>query len=125
MKKIFRYVILLIALIVVVRILVYFLTKTYYKDMNNYEILITSPAIEVTESKVAKNKGYIKGTATNNTGELVSNMYIKFDFYDENEKFIGSEYEQIEVFNSTETVKFDIKYQYEDVAEIKISIVKQ
>lgn len=125
MKKILKYVIWLIALIIVVRVLVYFLTKTYYQDMNNYEILVKSPVIEVTESKVAKNKGYIQGTATNDTGELISNINLKFDFYNENGKFVGSEYKLIEVFNATEQVKFDIKYQYENVAEIKISIVKQ
>lgn len=125
MKKIFRYVIWLIVLIIVVRVLVYFLTKTYYQDMNNYEILVKSPVIEVTESKVAKNKGYIQGTATNDTGELISNINLKFDFYNENGKFVGSEYKLIEVFNATEQVKFDIRYQYENVAEIKISMVKQ
>lgn len=125
MKKILKYVIWLIALIIVVRVLVYFLTKTYYQDMNNYEILVKSPVIEVTESKVAKNRGYIQGTATNDTGTLISNVNLKFDFYNENGKFVGSEYKLIEVFNATEQVKFDIKYQYENVAEIKISIVKQ
>lgn len=124
MKKILKYVIGLIVLIIVVKVLVYFLTKTYYQDMNNYELLENIPVvIEVTESKVAKNKGYIKGTVTNETGELISNMNIKFDFYNENGNFLGSEYKLIGVFNATEQVKFDIKYQYENVAKIEISII--
>lgn len=124
MKKILKYVIGLIVLIIVVKVLVYFLTKPYYQDMNNYELLENIPVvIEVTESKVAKNKGYIKGTVTNETGELISNMNIKFDFYNENGNFLGSEYKLIGVFNATEQVKFDIKYQYENVAKIEISII--
>jgi len=125
MKKIWRYVILLIVVYLVVEIYVYFLTKTYYKDMNNYEILVKSPAIEITESKVAKDKGYIEGTATNNTGALINNLSLKFDFYNEQGKYIGTEYHRIETFNATEKSKFNIKYEYENVKEIKISIISQ
>ena len=57
MKKIFRYIVLLIVIYLVVEIFVYFLTKTYYRDMNNYQILVESPTIEIIESKVTKNKG--------------------------------------------------------------------
>ena len=56
MKKIFRYVILLIALYLVVQLYVFLLMKQYYRDMKNYNVLVESPKIEVTESKVAKNK---------------------------------------------------------------------
>lgn len=125
MKKIFRYVVLLIVVYLVVEIFVYFLTKTYYKDMNNYEILVETPAIQITESKVAKNKGYIQGNATNNTGILINNMTIKFDFYNKQGTYIGSEYEKIEIFNATEKVNFDIRYEYKNVSEIKISIISE
>ena len=124
MKKIFKYVILLIVVYVLVELCVYFLTKTYYKDMNNYEILVKSPVIEITESKVAKNKGYIEGTATNETTEMINNLIIRFDFYNEQGTYVGSKYKEVEIFNASEKVKFDIQYDYKNVAEIKISIVK-
>lgn len=124
MKKIFRYVILLIALYLVVQLYVFLLMKQYYRDMKNYNILVESPKIEVTESKVAKNKGYIKGKITNNTDELIKNLKVKFDFYDEQEKFVGAEYKTEEIFNVSETVSFDIKYEYENISEIKISVIK-
>ncbi len=125
MKNIFRSIILLIVVYLVVQIFVYFLTKTYYRDMNNYEILVQSPEIKITESKVAKNKGYIQGTATNKTGAIISSLKIRFDFYDENERYIGSEYYKIEPFNANEKSKFDVKYEYDDVSSIKISIVNE
>ncbi len=125
MKKIFTAVILLIVVYVVVHVYVYFLTKTYYIDMNNYEILVVSPEIKVTESKISKKKGYIQGTAKNNTGAIITSLRIKFDFYDENEKYIGSEYHRIEPFNVNEISKFDIKYEYDNVAGIKISIINE
>lgn len=124
MKKIFKYVILLIVVYVLVELCVYFLTKTYYKDMNNYEILVKSPVIEITESKVAKNKGYIEGTATNETAEMINNLIIRFDFYNEQGTYVGSKYKEVEIFNASEKVKFNIQYDYKNVSEIKISIVK-
>ena len=125
MKKIFRYVILLIVAYIVVEVLVYFLTKTYYKDLNNYDILVESPVIEIKESKVAKSKGYIQGNITNDTGELMRNLRVKFDFYNEQGKYVGSENKTIDVFNISERLNFDIKYEYKDVSEIKISIVRE
>lgn len=125
MKKIFRYVILLIVAYIVVEVLVYFLTKTYYKDLNNYDILVESPVIEITESKVAKSKGYIQGNITNDTGELMRNLRVKFDFYNEQGRYVGSENKTIDVFNISERLNFDIKYEYEDVNEIRISIVRE
>ena len=125
MKKIFRYIVLLIVVYLVVEIFVYFLTKTYYKDMNNYDILVESPKINVTESKVAKNKGYIQGTAKNNTGAMISSLTLKFDFYNENDKYLGSEYHEIKSFNDEEKSKFDIQYEYDEVAEIKISVISE
>ena len=77
MKKIFRYVIVLIALYLVVQLYVFLLMKQYYRDMKNYNVLVESPKIEVTESKVAKNKGYIKGKITNNTDEQIKNLKVK------------------------------------------------
>jgi len=125
MNKIFRYIVLLIVVYLVVEVFVYFITKTYYRDMNNYDILVESPVITITESKVAKNKGYIEGTATNNTGAMIDNLSIRFDFYNSNGTYIGTELEEVGVFNATEKIKFDVKYEYKDVAEIKISVITE
>lgn len=125
MKKVFRYIILLIVAFVVARLFSFLLTMPVYKDMKNYEILEESPKVEITESKASKNRGYIKGNATNDTGNLIKDFKIKFDFYNEQGSILGSEYSNTEIFNSTETIKFDIKYEYKEVSKIKISIVNE
>ena len=125
MKKIIRYLLLLILMIVVVRVYVYFLTKTNYQDMNNYEITVQTPEISVTESKVAKNKGYIKGNITNNSAEMIKNLKVKFEFYNENDKLVGIEYRDEDILNASETIKFDIGYNYKNVEKIKISTVTE
>ncbi len=125
MKKIIRYLLLLILMIVVVRVYVYFLTKTNYQDMNNYEITVQTPEISVTESKVARNKGYIKGNITNNSAEMIKNLKVKFEFYNENDKLVGIEYRDEDILNASETIKFDIGYNYKNVEKIKISTVTE
>jgi len=125
MKKIFKYLILFIVMYIVVELFVYFLTKPYYKNMENYEILFKSPAIEISESKIAENKGYIKGNITNDTGNLMNNVTIIFDFYNDKDMRIGSQRETIKIFNATEKVDFDIKYEYKNVDKIKISFIKE
>lgn len=125
MKKIIRYFLLLILMIVVVRVYVYFLTKTNYQDMNNYEITVQTPEISVTESKVAKNKGYIKGNITNNSAEMIKNLKVKFEFYNEDDKIVGIEYREEDILNASETIKFDIGYNYKNIEKIKISTVTE
>lgn len=125
MKKILRYVVMLIVIYLVVQIFVYFLTKAYYIDLQNYEILVKEPKIEITDSKVSKNKGYISGKTTNNTGTLIKELKIKFDFYNENGNFLGSEYKEIDYFNVNEVVNFDVKYYYQNVNEFKVSIISK
>ena len=125
MKKIIRYWLLLILMIVVVRVYVYFLTKTNYQDMNTYEITVQTPEISVTESKVARNKGYIKGNITNNSAEMIKNLKVKFEFYNENDKLVGIEYRDEDILNASETIKFDIGYNYKNVEKIKISTVTE
>lgn len=125
MKKILRYVVMLIVIYLVVQIFVYFLTKAYYIDLQNYEILVKEPKIEITDSKVSKNKGYISGKTTNNTGTLIKELKIKFDFYNEDGNFLGSEYKEIDYFNVNEVVNFDVKYYYQNVNEFKVSIISK
>ncbi len=40
------------------------------------------------------------------------------------EAFSGTEYREEEIFNASEKIQFEIKYEYNNVAEIRISIIK-
>lgn len=125
MKKIFKFLLIILLIYVVVQIFVYFLTKTNYVDMNNYQILTQSPSVQVIESKVSKHKGYIKGNVVNDTDTLIKEATVKFDFYNTFGGYLGTEYHKITTFNVTEKSKFDIKYEYENVGEIKINVISQ
>lgn len=97
--------------------------KMMYKDLENYEILVNSPKIEITEAKGTYANGYIKGVVTNNTNSIIENKYIKLDLYSERDVNLGTEYIKIENIDLAKTMEFEVKYSYTDVNNYKIDIV--
>ena len=97
--------------------------KMMLKDLNEYEILVESPKIEITEAKGTYANGYIKGTLTNDTNSIIENKYIKLDVYSERNVNLGTEYIEIEKLDLAKTIDFEVKYNYTDVANYKIDVV--
>jgi len=122
MKKIFKYIIALFLTWLLVDLLTYFITKPYYKEFYNYEILTQNPIIEVSECKNSYMKGYIKGTATNNSEQIINQAYVKAEFYKDDGELLGIEYYEIPYFNPQEEASFEIYHTYRDIGNIKISI---
>lgn len=75
------------------------------------------PVIEIKKCTSKK----ITGTATNDMNVLINVIYIKADFYDENNNLLGTEYDEIKYFNVGEKAKFEIAYKYKDVARIEVT----
>ena len=125
MKSLFIYLILFIAFYLFVDGIIYLSTKDSYKDLTNYEILVPSPEIRITEYKVSYSKGHISGTATNNAGKLIDKIILKFDFYNENGSYMGTKYEEIKYFNVGETSKFTVNFGYKKIESVKISLVEE
>lgn len=99
--------------------------KMIYKDLNDYEILVDSPKIEIQEAKGTYANGYIKGFITNNTNAIIENKYIKLDVYSERNINKGTEYIKIEKLDLSKSMDFEVKYSYTDVATYKIDIVNE
>lgn len=97
--------------------------KMMLKDLNEYEILVESPKIEIIEAKGTYANGYIKGTLTNNTNSIIENKYIKLDVYSERNVNLGTEYIEIEKLDLAKTMDFEVKYSYTDVSKYKIDVV--
>jgi len=125
MKKLFLYLMLLIAFYLFVDVMIYFSTKDNYKDLTNYEITVSTPEIKITEYKASYSKGHISGVATNNTGKLIDNTVLKFDFYNDNGSYLGTKYNEIKLFNVGENANFTVNFGYEKVESVKISIVEE
>jgi hypothetical protein len=121
MKKFKIYFLIFIGFFVLSTVLTNFLMRDDYKNIN-YEIKSEMLQIQVTESMAANSNGYIKGSITNNTEELIPLKYIQVNLYDENNAYLGSEYKELKNFYPNETINFDIAYEYFDINKVVINL---
>jgi len=122
-KKFWLWLILFILLYLFVDFICFASVKMMYKDLNDYEILVKSPKIEIIEAKGTYANGYIKGILTNDTNSVIQNKYIKVDVYSERNVNLGTEYIKIEKLDLAKTMDFEVKYSYTDVSNYKVDIV--
>lgn len=122
MKKFWKYFINFIVLFLLVSGLTYLGTANNNKENKTIECIAQekSPIIEIAECTNKK----IIGTATNDTKVLINVIYIKADFYNEDNNLVGTKYEEIRYFNVGEKAKFEIKFEYKDISKINITAVE-
>ena len=125
MKKIRTYLIIFIIGFLFVELFTNLAMKEKFVDITKHYISITSPKINVTESKASYGRGYINGNIINNTGEHIKDKYIQFDFYDKDGIYVGTESKELKYFNVDEKISFNINYEYKNVDKIKISFVEE
>ncbi len=125
MKKLFKYFLMFIALFLFVELVTNFAMKERFNNLPEYKINVTSPKIEVTENKASSYSGYIKGTITNDTGEHLRNKFLQFDFYDKDGIYLGTETQEIKIFNINEKSSFNIEYNYSNVNKIEINFTNE
>lgn len=121
-KKFFNYFLLFIALFVFVEIFRELALKKAEKEkyMIDYTVNVNSPKIIVSSSKASDTEVSIKGCIINETGEHIKDKVLQFDFYDNNNTYLGTELKQINYFNVNEKIKFDISRNYKNVDRIDI-----
>lgn len=124
MKKILKWILLLIIVFVAVGFSTDLITKSFYKDSKNYEILTKNPSIEVSEYKKAHTDGYVKGKVTNTTGEIIDEATVQVAIYNKNNDFLGYEYYTIPYFHPQERTSFEIHYTYKNVGKITLEVVE-
>jgi hypothetical protein len=123
MKKFWKYFLNFIVLFLIVTGFTYWGTKIGDKKANepSHEITYTaqesSPIIEITKCTSKE----ITGIAKNDMGVLINVIYIKADFYDENNNLLGTEYEEIRYFNVGEKSKFKIEFDFKNVAKVEVT----
>ena len=125
LKKFRTYLLMFIGFFVLTTILTNFLMRDKYRNITNYEIKTETLEIVITECKAAYSNGYIKGSITNNTEELLPLKYLQINLYDENNIYLGSEYKELKNFYPKETVNFDISYDYLNTNKVIIDLVDE
>ncbi|MBQ2917200.1 MAG: hypothetical protein IJE59_03370 [Clostridia bacterium] len=122
MKKFKVYLFIFLGFFILSTILTSFLMRDDYKNIN-YEIKSETSNILVTECKAANTNGYIKGSVTNNTEELIPLKYLQINLYDENDVYLGSEYKELKNFYPKETVNFDMSYEYLNIDKVTLIFI--
>ena len=120
MKKFWMYFINFIVLFLLVSGLIHLGTmKTKVEEEKVIQCVSnnTSPVIEITECK----DGKLKGTITNDTNILINVVYVKAEFYNEDNELLGSQYSEIKYFNVGEKAKFEMDFNYKDVSKVNVT----
>lgn len=124
MKKFLKYLILFVLLFLWVTGLMYLGTMNKNKEEEKTiecTAQTTSPVIEITECK----DGILKGTIKNDTSILINVIYVKAEFYDEDNNLLATKYSEIKYFNVGEKSKFEIEFSNKDVANVKVTSVEK
>ena len=122
MKTFFMYFLAFVILYVVVDLGSYLTLKSTY-IARNYEVNIESPKVTVNEFKSTILNGYINGTITNDTEEVITGKALKFDYYSKNNVLMGTKYSKIDNFLIGETKEFESKFNFDNVENVKVSLV--
>ena len=123
-KKFWMYFLMFIGFFLLATLLTNFLMRDDYKN-TNYEIKEDTLVIAVTECKSAYGNGYIKGSITNNTGEIIPLKYLQINLYDEYDVYLGSEYKELKNFYPKEIINFDMSYNYLNIDKATLDFVDE
>ena len=128
MKKFFKYFILFILMFLFVSGMTYLGTLQNKNNIRNVDYLseIDIPVdVNIEECQATTRKGYVKGSVINHSGELMTNKYLQFSFYNSNNYLLETKFEEIKYFNVNEKIPFDITVNCEDINKVVISLVDE
>lgn len=119
MKKFLKYFINFIVLFLLVSGLMYLGTRNVKNEEEAITCIVQTekPIINVTEYS----KGILKGTVKNDSGILINVIYVKAEFYDENNNLLGTKYSEVKYFNVGEKAKFEIEFNYKNVSKVNVT----
>ena len=124
LKQFAIYILLIFALYVVTNFISYMYIANLYKDITEHKILtstIVLPEVTITESKKTFINGYVMGEIKNNTGKDIPITYMRLDFYNKQEHYMGTRYVEIKEFKNGQVLEFKANFRYENVASYTIS----
>ena len=126
MKLNFQWLLVFVVLFFVSNIAIDYILDTSYRNMKFYELEEEmSPEVTITEAKKARMNGYIKGQLTNKTNKRIHDEYIRFDFYNEQDKKTGTEYYKIEDLRAGDTIDFEQHFKFTKVNSFKVSVSEE
>lgn len=124
MKKFKIYLYIFILAFLIITLLTNLLMRDNYRTID-YKVKSNLLEMKVVECKAAYSTGYIKGSVTNNTGELIPLKYLQINLYDKDDVYLGSEYKELKNFYPQETINFDIGYDYINTDKVVLGLIDE
>lgn len=121
-KKIIMYIILVILAYVLVSLMTYGYMMKSYNNISEYQVFIENPSIEITESKSTKVNGFVSGKITNNTENTILGQYLRVNYYDAKDRYLGSTYTEMENIKPGEVLEFKTNHNYSGVAKYTMDV---
>lgn len=124
-KKFVKYVLLVIVGYILVNVLSFGIISNTYHNVKNYEILAEVPSVEIKESKATKINGYIVGNIENKTDALIFEKYLRINFYNQRNQYVGTNYVDINQLQAGKALEFKTSYKYIGVESFTVDITDQ
>lgn len=122
LKKVLKYVLLIVAIYFLSRFLIYIGFNATYRDI---DVSGTIPdGIKIEYAQATKVNGRILGKISNNN-DSIKGKYIKTDIYNAKNELIGTKYLELNEINKDETKKFAVFFKKDSVDHCEVSIVDQ
>jgi len=121
-KKFIKYAIWLIIGYILVNVMTYAFIAKMYNNISDYNILVESPNITIIESKRTRINGYVIGRVTNNTDAMITEKYIRINFFNNAGQYVGTNYVELNSFQTGRTIEFRSDYNYLKVNSFTIDL---
>lgn len=126
LKKIIKYVILLIFLYIIVSIFTAGMISKTYKEVDSYEILANKDyGISIDSAENTAINGYVKGNIKNNTEELKYNPYLKISYYNDKNNYLGTNIVKLDSIQTGESQEFKDAHRYNSATSFTIDVINE
>ena len=121
MKKIFIYVLLIIAFWLFSDIVIFLSINSSYTSIDT-KVFTNTPEVIIGESKATYVNGFVKGSIKNNTDGIINDKYLKIELYSARDVKLGTKYVKIENLDINKYQQFEMWYKFTDVDYANITV---
>ena len=125
MKNFFTYFLMLVLLYIIVDVLSFGYIYSTYKTIEQYEIVVTNPGVNVEKAKATNVNGFVEGKVRNNGTTTISNQYLKFDFYSERGVRVGTKYLKIDTLGEMQEQNYKVQFRFDNVKYFTVNLATQ
>lgn len=122
LKKFLIYIICIAAFWILSDVLIYLSINGMFQRKET-KVFTAQPEVIIQTSAATRVNGVVRGTISNNTGNMITKQYIKIDAYSPRNIKLGSRYVTIENLPKESKQNFELWYRLTEVDHLTVSVV--